>query len=57
MKIASYDRRASRTSIEGYAGPLYTSGAHAAADIVCETGTLSGKCGTACTGSGIYQCC
>lgn len=57
MKTSAYDRRDSRSAVEGYAGPLYTSGAHAAADIVCETGTLSGKCGTACTGSGIYQCC
>ena len=57
MKIPTYDRDVSRSAIEDYAGPLFTSGAHAAADIVCETGTLSGKCGTACTGSGIYQCC
>ena len=57
MKISTDDRRRSNAAVEDYAGPLYTSGAHAAADIVCETGTLSGKCGTACTGSGIYQCC
>jgi len=57
MKISTDDRRRSNAVVEDYAGPLYTSGAHAAADIVCETGTLSGKCGTACTGSTIYHCC
>ena len=57
MKITTPDRRASRSAIEACAGPLFSSGAHAAADIVCETGTISGRCGTACTGSGIYQCC
>lgn len=39
------------------AGPLFISGTHAPADIVCETGTISGRCGTVCTGSGIRQCC
>lgn len=57
MKIPTSDRRDSIPAIEDCAGPLFTSGAHAAADIVCETGTLSGKCGTACTGSTIYHCC
>ena len=38
------------------AGPLFA-GKHAAADIVCETGTTTGKCGTICTGSVTNQCC
>lgn len=38
------------------AGPLYW-GEHGAADIVCETGTISGRCGTACTWSTTRQCC
>jgi hypothetical protein len=57
MKIPTSDRWTSRSTIEDCAGPLYSSGAHAAADIVCETGTISGRCGTACSGSSIYQCC
>jgi hypothetical protein len=39
------------------AGALFASGGFAQADIVCETGTTSGKCGTACSGSTPYQCC
>jgi hypothetical protein len=39
------------------AGELFASGSFAEADIVCETGTGSGKCGTVCTGSTIYHCC
>ena len=39
------------------AGELFASGAFAQADIVCETGTGSGKCGTVCTGSTIAHCC
>jgi len=39
------------------AGELFASGKFAEADIVCETGTGSGKCGTACTGSTIAHCC
>jgi hypothetical protein len=38
-------------------GPLFTSGEFAEADIVCETFTGSGKCGTACTFSRTLQCC
>ena len=57
MKLFTPTRRESRREIEDCAGPLYSSGAHAAADIVCETGTISGRCGTACSGSSIYQCC
>ena len=38
------------------AGPLFA-GEHASADIVCETGTTSGYCGTACTWSYPRQCC
>ena len=38
------------------AGPLFVR-EHSAADIVCETGTTSGYCGTACTWSYPRQCC
>jgi hypothetical protein len=38
------------------AGPLFA-GELSAADIVCETGTTSGMCGTACTGSLTRYCC
>lgn len=39
------------------AGPLFIGGAHAEADIACETSTGSGKCGTACSGSYTRYCC
>ncbi len=39
------------------AGALFISGEFAEADIVCETGTGSGKCGTACSGSYTRYCC
>lgn len=40
------------------AGPLFTSGAFAEADIVSETRIVTvGGCGTACTGSRTRQCC
>ncbi|HEX2419730.1 MAG TPA: DUF6229 family protein [Micromonosporaceae bacterium] len=41
------------------AGPLFLSGEYAEADITqsWRTWTISGRCGTACTGSSIYQCC
>lgn len=42
--------------IDNPAGPLFA-GEHGAADIVCETGTTSGYCGTACTWSTNRQCC
>ncbi len=42
---------------ESPAGGLFASGSFAEADIVCETGTQSGECGTVCSGSTIYQCC
>jgi hypothetical protein len=38
------------------AGPLFGS-AFGAADIICETGTTSGYCGTACTWSRTRECC
>jgi hypothetical protein len=38
------------------AGPLFGS-EYASADIVCETGTTSGYCGTVCTWSYTRQCC
>lgn len=39
------------------AGPLFSGGEHAAADIVCETVSTSGYCGTACTFSRTQVCC
>jgi uncharacterized membrane protein len=57
MKLPTHDRRDSRSAVEDCAGPLFVSGAHAAADIVCETGTVSGRCGTVCTGSWTNECC
>jgi len=39
------------------AGPLFVGGEFAEADIVCETGSISGKCGTGCSGSHTRQCC
>lgn len=39
------------------AGDLYANGAFSVADMIGRTGTGSGKCGTACTGSGIFHCC
>jgi hypothetical protein len=42
---------------ENPAGPLFAGGAYAEADIVCETGTGSGHCGTVCTGSVHLYCC
>lgn len=47
----------SDASVENPAGPLFISGAFAEADIVCETGTGSGMCGTGCTGSLTRHCC
>jgi hypothetical protein len=57
MKTATNNRAGSRSAVEDSAGPLYTSGTHAAADIVCETGTISGRCGSVCTGSLTNWCC
>lgn len=37
------------------AGPLF--GAHGAADIICDTATVSGRCGTVCSGSFTRDCC
>ena len=39
------------------AGPLFAGGQFAEADIVCETGTGSGQCGSICTGSRYGDCC
>lgn len=46
-----------QADLDNPAGPLFIGGRNAEADIVCETGTVSGRCGTACTGSGTRQCC
>ena len=43
------------------AGPLFTSGDFAAADIACEASEATlhctGGCGTDCSGSGTSNCC
>jgi hypothetical protein len=39
------------------AGALFVGGEFAEADIVCETGNISGRCGTVCTGSRTRYCC
>lgn len=39
------------------AGPLFIGGEYAEADIMGDTGTISGKCGTACSGSRTRMCC
>jgi uncharacterized protein DUF6229 len=39
------------------AGPLFTGGKHTEADITMTGPGQSGRCGTACSGSSIYQCC
>ena len=57
MKIPTSIHPESRGAVEDCAGPLYVSGTHAPADIVCETTTTSGRCGTVCTGSWTNECC
>lgn len=42
---------------ENPAGPLFIGGEFTEADIICETTTISGRCGTACTGSLTRYCC
>ena len=50
------DRWRLEADADNPAGPLFAD-QHGAADIVCETGTTSGYCGTACTWSYTHQCC
>jgi hypothetical protein len=62
MSLSSYDKSIVAkwkefSNIESPAGSLFTSGDHAEADIVCQTGTGSGKCGTVCSGSMTNPCC
>ncbi len=47
----------SGAEMDNPAGPLFIGGEFAEADIVCETGTGSGQCGTACSGSFTRYCC
>jgi Family of unknown function (DUF6229) len=42
---------------ENPAGPLFIGGEYAESDIIGDTGTISGKCGTACSGSRTRMCC
>ncbi|MBB5205239.1 hypothetical protein HNQ51_002558 [Inhella inkyongensis] len=39
------------------AGPLFIGGEYAEADIIGDTTSISGKCGTACSGSRTRMCC
>lgn len=57
MRIPTSSHWDSRSAVEDCAGPLFISGTHAPADIVCETVTTSGRCGTVCTGSQTNECC
>ncbi len=57
MKQDVSARWRNQADLDNPAGPLFTGGKSAEADIVCETGTVSGKCGTVCTGSLTNQCC
>ena len=52
----SPDSWRTRADSDNPAGPLF-GGLHASADIVCETVTTSGYCGTACTFSRTQVCC
>ena len=58
-KLASQAASAWRNSAEAGnpAGDLFASGKFAEADMVGRTVGGSGRCGTACTGSTVYQCC
>lgn len=51
----------SEASLDNPAGPLFAGGAFVEAEIVAEaseaTLVCSGGCGTACSGSGIHECC
>ena len=49
------DRWRNGESQDNPAGPLFASGQYAEADIVNATRGIT--CGTACSGSGINQCC
>ena len=48
-------------SSDNPAGPLFSGGEYAAAEIVCEAGeatlVCTGVCGTACSGSVGHPCC
>ena len=39
------------------AGPLYSGGRYAQADLAQRTGSGTQRCGTACSGSRTYYCC
>jgi len=62
MTLSNHDKTTAAkwkqfTNIESPAGELFSNGRYAEADIVCQTGTGSGKCGTVCSGSGVAWCC
>jgi hypothetical protein len=57
MKHDTSARWRSQADLDNPAGPLFSGGRNAEADIVCETGTISGRCGSACTGSLTNPCC
>lgn len=39
------------------AGPLFVGGEFAEADIISDSSSITTRCGTACTGSLVYECC
>jgi hypothetical protein len=43
--------------VDNPAGALFSGGEHVEADITMTGPGQSGRCGTACSGSSIYQCC
>lgn len=57
MKQDTSARWRHQADLDNPAGPLFSGGRNAEADIVCETGTISGRCGSACTGSRTNVCC
>jgi hypothetical protein len=52
------DRWRSDSSVDSPAGPLFSAGAFAICDIICETGgSVSTQKPSACTGSFTVHCC
>jgi Family of unknown function (DUF6229) len=49
--------RVGDADVDNPAGPLFSGGEHAEADITMTGPGQSGRCGTACSGSSKYQCC
>jgi hypothetical protein len=49
--------RSGGAEVENPAGALFSAGEHTEADITMTGPGQSGRCGTVCSGSSIYQCC